>query len=83
MFTNQDIKRLSNYLLEVFKDAFATKEDIQQIEAKIDTLQTSFDKIAIDNTVHNSEIKVLNYRVKNTENWIEQSAPKIGVEFKQ
>ncbi|HYF05733.1 MAG TPA: hypothetical protein VEA59_06210 [Patescibacteria group bacterium] len=47
MLTTADIKKLSSYLKEDFKDVFATKDDLKRLEtkldAKIDTLTIAAD----------------------------------------
>lgn len=83
MLSTEDIHKLSSYLLEVFKDAFASKDDIKDINEKIDTMQNSLDAVLKDKVSKDQEIIILNHRVKNVEEWIDQASPKIGVQFKQ
>lgn len=85
MITDEEIKKLTNYQLEVFKDVFVTKEDFEAVEGiktSVNTLQTSVDNIARDIKDLKGEKTVINYRMKNAEDWIDQASPKLGLEFK-
>ena len=81
MLSTDDIKKLTDYQKEAFKDVFASKGDFERLEGKVDTLQTSVDGIAKDNQTKNQELAVLNHRIKNVENWADKAAPKISVKF--
>jgi predicted nucleic acid-binding Zn-ribbon protein len=82
MLTDKDIQKLTKYLLEVFKDVFLTKKDGEIIDRKLNMLQTSIDNISKDVRELKDEKLILNHRMKNTENWIDQASPKLGIEFK-
>jgi len=81
MLTAQDIKKLSDYLLVVFKDVFVTKEDIGELKASFDMLQSSMDNIAKESLAKDQEATITAYRMKRAEGWIDQAAPKVGVPF--
>lgn len=86
MFTDEDIKKLTNYQLEVFKDVFVTKEDfgvVGEIKTSLNTLQTSVDNMAKDIKDLKGEKTIMNYRMKNAEDWIDKASPKLGLEFKR
>ena len=82
MLDTKDIKKLTEYLLEAFKDVFATKEDIGDLKRDVSKLTGIVEKSLKDEKTNSDEILVLNSRVKNTEDWIDQAAPKVGVQFK-
>lgn len=81
MLTADDIKKLTDYQLVVFKDAFATKDGIKNLDTKIDALLTSVDAITKHDKDRDEGATVLDKRIKNTEDWIDQAAPKVGVKF--
>ncbi len=83
MLTAEDIKNLTEYQKEAFRDVFATKEDAKEIKDQISVIQTTLDAVILDNKNINDKNKVLDYRMENTENWIKKAAPKVGVEFNQ
>ena len=82
MLTPQDLEKLANYLVEVFKDIFATKEDLDELKQSFSDLQTSVDNIANINHTTVGEAAVMAYRMKNAENWIDRAAIKLGIEFR-
>ncbi len=67
------------------QDVFATKKEMKtgfnNINKRLDNLQTSVDAIAKDNLTKSQEIPVLNRRVKQVENWVDKAAPKLGIKF--
>ena len=81
MIDTEDIKKLTKYLTEAFKDVFATKEDLNKIDAKIDKVQTSLDAVLVDKQTRDKEVIVLNYRMKNAEDFLDKAAPKLGLKF--
>ena len=83
MLTTKEIKRLTEYLIIAFKDVFATKDDINRIEKKIDTLKTTVDGLSKEKKTNNDERVIANYRLKKIEEWVEVVAPKVGVKFEQ
>ena len=83
MLDSKDIKKLTEYQLEVFKDFFATKDDFKQLSPKIDWVQNSLDAVLKDKDTRDKEGFVLNHRMKNTEDFLDKAAPKLGLEFKQ
>jgi hypothetical protein len=85
MLTPEDIKNLTKYQTEVFKDVFATKKDMdagfEKLDRKLSNLQTSVDAIAKDNLSKSQKVPVLGYRIKEVENWVDKAAPKLGIKF--
>ncbi len=45
MFTTEQLKQLSNFLIHEFREVFATKEDIKELSDKIDALQLTMDSV--------------------------------------
>ena len=72
MLTAKDIKKLSDYLLVVFKDVFATKEELGDafsiLNNKLDGLQMTVDLIAKNNKEINEKLTVHEYRITKLEN---------------
>lgn len=86
MLTDADTTKLVNRIIEVQKDLFYTKPEM---DGKFDNLREDFSKLQTavasfaSGTKENAdEIKVVNNRVTNQENWIQKVAPKVGVEYK-
>lgn len=81
MLTTQDIKKLTEYLEQVF----ATKADLEKLDLKFTglflNLQASVDSIVKDNHTKVQELPVLNHRMKKVENWIDKASPKLGIKF--
>ncbi len=86
MLTPEDIKKLTEFQLGVFKDVFLTSEEFQEhaaiLNEKFSNLQTSVDAIAKDNLTKGQEQASIAYRVKTVEEWIEKATPKLDLEFK-
>ena len=78
MLTAKDIKKLTEYQLEVFKDVFATKEELNE---KFFRLQTSIDGLSKQVLDVNKEMPVVSHRVKNLESWVGKASPKLGIKF--
>ena len=85
MLTPEDIKNLTKYQTEAFKDVFATKKDMEagfeKLDKKMTDLQTSVDAIAKDNLTKSKEMPVLSHRIKEVENWVDKAAPKLDIKF--
>ncbi len=89
MITDEDIKKITQAQLEAQKEIFFTKEEMDEkfyskpeMDEKFSLLQSSVESFAVGTKTNAEEIKVVNSRVTNTENWIKQAAPKIGLEYK-
>lgn len=82
MFSTEEIKKLTNYQIEAFKDVFATKEDVGEIKGQLNTLQTSVDDLSKSKQTDEQESIVSNHRIKELENWVDKAAPKISVKFR-
>lgn len=81
MLSTDEIKKLTEYQVEVFKDVFVTKDDIKDINGKLNNLQTSVDNLSKDKKDKIDEIITINRRLKETENWIDKAAPKLDIKF--
>ena len=81
MIDTEDIKKLTKYLTEAFKDVFMTQEQGKKLEIKIDKIQTSLDAVLKDKKTRDGEVAVLNYRMKNAEDFIDKAAPKLGLKY--
>lgn len=81
MLDTKDIEKLTKYQIEVFKDVFATKEDLKKTDAKIDKIQTSLDAVLKDKQARDGEVLVLNHRMKKAENLLDKVAPKLGLKY--
>lgn len=82
MLTSQDIEKLTNYLVEVLKSIFATKEDFKELKDDFSKFQRTVDNIAKEKLTREQESAVLAYRMKNAEDWIDKAAPKVELEFR-
>lgn len=82
MFTIEQLKQLSDFLKQEFKEVFATQEDLKVLDVKIDTLQTSIDGLAKLGAKYTEEIPIMGDRVNNIEVWVKKAAPKIKLEYK-
>jgi hypothetical protein len=78
---SQDInfKPLFDYLDEQFGEV---KSDIADVKHGVHILQTSVGSFAKTYKDNGDEIKVVNHRVNNQENWIKRAGSKIGLEYK-
>jgi hypothetical protein len=81
MLDIEDIKKLTKYLTEAFKDVFMTQEYGKKLETKIDKVQTSLDAVLKDKQNRDQEVKVLNYRMKQAEDVLDKVAPKLGLKY--
>jgi hypothetical protein len=81
MLGTEDIKKLTEYQIEVFKDVFMTKEHGTKLGIKIDRIQTTLDAVLTDKQIRDQEVKVLNYRMKQAEDVLDQVAPKLGLKY--
>lgn len=81
MLTLEDIKKLTTYQIEVFKDVFATKEDFQGLKADFRSLQTSVDGIAVSYKKTGEELSAQTHRTDKMEEWIKPASAKIQVPY--
>ncbi len=58
MLTTEEMKKLIKYQVEVFKDVFATKDDIKEVKKSLNTLQTSVDNLSLDKKTKEQEFVV-------------------------
>lgn len=82
MFTTEQLKQLSNFLINEFKEVFATKADFKVLDDKISTLQNSVDGLAKLGSDNQDEVAALGGRVDNVKGWVKVAAPKLGLEYK-
>ncbi len=82
MFTIEQLKQLSAFLIDEFKEVFATKEDLKVLDIKISNLQTSMDGIVKITAKHEDEIPIMGSRLENLEGWVKEAAPKIGLKYR-
>lgn len=75
MLSTDEIKKLTEYQVEVFKDVFATKDDFGRLEVKVNTLQTSVDNLSKDKKDRTQEMATVNRRLKDAENWVDKPSP--------
>ena len=78
MLTSDDIK----LLIEAEKEVFPSKEDFEDLRKDFSKLQNAVSSFATGTKENADEIKVVNSRVTNQEEWIKQAADKIGVDYK-
>ena len=81
MLTTDEIKKLTEYQVEVFKDVFATKDDIKGLEIKINNVQTSLDIVLKDKKTFEQEQTVASHRIKDLEDWTDKAASKLNIRF--
>jgi hypothetical protein len=81
MLTSDDIKNLTTYQLDVFKDTFATKDDVKDLKEEITGLRTSVDNMAKEVRAYYQEMAVLMHKVERMESWIKQVSVKVGVGY--
>ncbi len=81
MLTSEDIKNLTEYQKLVFVTQESFDKAVEKLGKSISNVQSSVDGIAKDNTTKSQEIPTLNYRMKETENWIDKAAVKLGIKF--
>ena len=81
MLTSEDIKNLTEYQKEIF----ATKNDIQELQRKIeqrmDTLTNAVDGFAKEALKNSQEITVLTNRVGRAEHHLQQIADKVNIKL--
>jgi ribosomal protein S15P/S13E len=81
MLTPEDIKNLTDFQIEVFKDIFATKEDVEEIKQRLNTLTNSVDSYGKDVKDGREEIIILTHRLDNVQNHMQQIADKVGIKL--
>ena len=81
MLSIEEIEKLTNYQVEVFKDVFVTKEDIKEIKTSLNVLQTSVVNLSTDKENATEEITTVNRRLKEAGNWIDKAAEKLDIKF--
>lgn len=83
MLTAKDLKKITEYQVEVFKDVFTTKTELNVVEQKIDRILTVVDGLAKNDKKNHQEITVVGARVSNVETWVEKAGPKIGLKYER
>lgn len=90
MITDEDTTKIVNKVIEVNKQLFYTKDEMDNgLDKRFESLHTDFSTLQVSvisfakGTKDNAdEIKVVNSRVTVHENWIKTAGSKIGLEFK-
>lgn len=82
MFTIEQLKQLSDFLIHEFKEVFATKEDVQDLKEEIREIRTHVDNLAGLGKNNEDEITIMGNRVSHVEHWVVKAAPKIGLKYK-
>ncbi len=82
MFTIEQLKQLSDFLIHEFKEVFVTKEDLKVLDIKISNLQSTMDGIVKITAKHEDEIPIMGSRLENVEGWVKEAAPTIGLKYK-
>lgn len=90
MITDEDTTKIVNRIIEVNKQLFYTKDELDEnldkrfegLRKDFSTLQTSVQSFATGTKKNDDEIKVVDKRVSDHEDWINKAAPKIGLEFR-
>jgi hypothetical protein len=81
MLTDQDLQKINKTIelrLELFKEDFYTKPEM---DAKFSQILTAIDGITQAHLKLDKDSIILNYRMKQAEDWIDKAAPKVGVRF--
>lgn len=81
MFTIAQLKQLSAFLIEEFKEVFVTKEDFQEIKDQINAIQNNIDGFMKTTIKNEQEILVMGNRVNKHDDWIGRAATATGVEY--
>lgn len=81
MLTPDDIKNLTEYQVLLFKDIFATKEDIADIKSHLDLITNSIDAFSKDSERVSEEIITLSHRVSKAEKNIKTLADRAAVKL--
>jgi deoxyhypusine synthase len=79
--TFEEIKKLTEYQIEIFKDVFVTKDEFGEMKLSFNRLQNTVDRILKETLTIRQEMASMNHRLTKTENWIDKAAPKVGVPF--
>jgi predicted nucleic acid-binding Zn-ribbon protein len=82
IFTVEQFKQLSDFLIDEFKEVFATKEDLKELKDQISEIQTTMDGIAKLAAKHDDEIPIMGSRIDRVESWVQKAAPKIGLKYR-
>ncbi|MFA6908425.1 MAG: hypothetical protein WC289_00895 [Patescibacteria group bacterium] len=83
MLDIQDIKKLTDYQLNVYKEVFWTREEGKALDIKVDKIQSTLDAVLKDKGMRDTEITILNHRMMRTENFLHKASPKLGITFKR
>jgi hypothetical protein len=81
MLTPEDIKNLTDYQIEAFKDIFVIKDDFNELTNKFDILQTSVDAYAKRADTYFQEMVVLAHKVDRHEKWFHLIAEKLDIKL--
>jgi len=86
MITDEDTTKIVNKVIEANHQLFYDKQEMDNkfdgLRKDFSTLKTAVVAFAKGTKDNADEIKVVNHRVSNQENWITKVGPKIGLEYK-
>lgn len=74
-----DFSELIEYLDDKFNEVNGKVDGLTET---VTTLKTSVDSIALDKKITTDKILVLDHRMKKAEDFIDQAAPKLDLEFR-
>lgn len=83
MLTIEDIKNIVTARKEVFYTREEMDVKFDALNENFSSLQTSVVGMAKDTKDQTEEMIILGSRVKNTEDFLQSAAPKLGLEFKR
>jgi hypothetical protein len=81
MLTPEDIKNLTDYQIEAFKDVFVVKDDFNELREQFDILQTSIDAYAKRADTYFQEMVSLAHKVDRHEKWFHMIAEKLDIKL--
>lgn len=81
MLTAEDIKNLTDYQKEAFKDTFATKNDMADVKAQLNVLTMAVDGFAKEMRGWREEKAATDHRLDTHDQWFKILADKVGVKL--
>ncbi|PIR96121.1 MAG: hypothetical protein COT92_02860 [Candidatus Doudnabacteria bacterium CG10_big_fil_rev_8_21_14_0_10_42_18] len=82
MITDKDVQKL----IKAFKVDFATKKDLEELEARINrkfnSIMSSVDALAKHMETYHQGIMVMRHRMERIGKWIKEASKKNGVAYK-
>ncbi len=81
MLTTKDIKNLTEFQEEVFKNTFATKADVKDIKASLNILTTAVDSFAQEMRGWRQEKTFIDKRLERHDEWFKLLSEKVGIKL--